>query len=382
MSGRRIPDPVDQKLAEVFDAESREQPPDRMLEEVFERTRTARQARRWPWERLRIPGPGGPGALVLVGSVVLGGAALFALGGGGRPYTPAPPTPAVAVGTTPAPSPVIALCANGGGLAGDGRTLWVRCPTGIRRVDVTTSPVTAGPVLEGTGLPVTVGTQLWAPSIGMIAQLDPATGRTLRSLPISGVSLLASDGRNLWAVGGGHLMRIDPTTGAVTAGPDAIQRSLAIAVAGGAPWVTAGDGTVRRFDPVTLRIVATVPVGDAANAVATDGRALYVVSQGNAGTVTRIDVGTNGATQAILADPTDPQSLGEVAVGGTVLYVTRRTGLFALDPGSLAVRSLTPLPAYPSGLVLAGSTVWVFGDGRLDRLPAPDAASGAPSSSP
>lgn len=223
---------------------------------------------------------------------------------------------------------------------------------------------------------------MWAPGIGVIVELDPATGRTLRTLPVSGVSELATDGAMLWAVDGGHLVRIDPATGSVTSGPDVIRRPMEIAVAGGVPWVTSDDGMVRRFDPATLRVVATVPVGDAPAAVAADGRVLYVVSQGNAGTITRVDAATDEATQAVLADPTDPQSLGEVVAGDAGLYVARRTGLLDLDPTSLAIRSLTALPSYPSGLVLTGSVLWIFGDGRIDRVPAPGAQPEAGSPSP
>ena len=371
MSDRGTSDPVDRTLADVFEAESHVGAPDRMFEQVFERTRAARQLPPRPWDRLRRPGPGVPGAMVIVGVAILAGGALFALGGGGRPASSTPPAPAVAAGTTAVPPVVGSICPGGGGLAGDGRTLWIRCPEGIRRVDVTVTPPSAGPILAGTGLPVAVGRQLWAPGIGVIVQLDPASGRTLRSLPISGVWELASDGAMLWAVGGGHLLRIDPVTGAVTSGRDVIPRPMEIAVAGGAPWVTSDDGMVRRFDPATLQIVATVSVGDTPAAVAADGNVLYVVSQGNAGIITRIDAATNETSQAVLADPTDPQSLGEVVAGAAGLYVARRTGLFELDPTSLAIRSLTALPSYPSGLVLAGSTLWVFGDGRLDRLSVP-----------
>jgi hypothetical protein len=126
------------------------------------------------------------------------------------------------------------------------------------------------------------------------------------------------------------------------------------------------------------RIAASI--GDAPAAMATDGAALYVVSQGNAGILTRIDLATNGATQAVLAEPTDPRSLGEIAVGDAGLFVARRSGLLRVNPTSLIVESVTGLPSYPSGLVLDGTTLWVFGDGRLDRLDAPAAASvGSPS---
>jgi hypothetical protein len=374
--GGVAPDSTDRKLADVFEAEGRVRAPDRMLEDVFARTQVTRQRRPRPWDRLRLPRIAGPGAMVLVGAVVLTAAALFAAGGGGRP-APAPTLgPSAAPGATPVPQPVIgSVCVNGGGLAGDGRTLWARCPTGVRRLDVTVTPAAAGPVLDGIGLPAALGSDLWAPGLGVIARLDPVTGRTVDSLPISGVSLLAADHSALWAIAAGRLLRIDPATGRSTKGPDVIPAPLAIAVAGGAPWVTSGDGNARRFDPVTLRTVATVPVGDAPAAMATNGGALYVVSQGNAGSLTRIDLATNGATQAVLAEPTDPRSLGELAVGDAGLFVARRSGLLRVNPTSLIVESVTGLPSYPSGLVLDGTTLWVFGDGRLDRLDAPAAAS-------
>ena len=377
MSGRRTPDAAERMLADALDAEAHVRAPERVLEQTFARTRSIRQARRRPWDGLEVPRRRATGPLILVAGLIVLGAGMFAIGGGGPgPFRSVTP-PATRVPAVAAPV-ITSVCANGGGMAGDGRTLWIRCPTGIRRVDITTTPPTVGPVLEGIGLPVTLGGQLWAPGQGTVVRLDGATGAIVERLPVSGVSLLASDGSVLWAISGQRVLRIDPATGAAAAGGDTIAGAASITVVGGAPWVTSADGNARRIDPATLLVNAIVPVGDAPNAAAAMGGALYVVSQGRSGAVTRIDAMTGATVQVGIADPADPQSLGEVATGPSGVFVTRRTDLVVLDPTTLARLGVTVLPSYPSGLLVSGSTLWVFGD-RLDRLAVPGLPRATPS---
>ena len=99
---------------------------------------------------------------------------------------------------------------------------------------------------------------------------------------------------------------------------------------------------------------------------------MFVVSQGVEGTVTRVDLASGGVASVRVADPTDPRSLGELLVGDDGVWVTRRTGIVALDPVTLAIGSSTELPGYPLGLVRDGLEAWMFADtGALHLVPLP-----------
>ena len=110
MSGDKRPAEVDRMLGEVFEAEGRSRAPDRLLEEVFARTRDTRQARRGPLGGIRLPAfPGRATPLVIAAVLVLG--SIVAIGGGGSRVRPPDATPGPAQAShTPLPSPAAMLC--------------------------------------------------------------------------------------------------------------------------------------------------------------------------------------------------------------------------------------------------------------------------------
>jgi len=373
MSAGRPPDPVDRTLENVFEAEGRTRAPDRMLEDVFARTKETKQARRRPWDARRLPTlPGSSLPLVVAAVLVLASIGVLAGTSGGRPERSVPPAGPSAPAAVAAPSPAIAkICPGGEGLGGDAAVLWVGCPTGIRRVDLGVQPWAPDPLVEGVGVPVSGGVGTWAIRLGGLTEVDPVTGPG-RVLEVTGVSVLAAGADTLW---GGtldrQLLRIDPATGTVSGRVAMPARPLAIVEAGGRVWVSGDDGQLRVFDGGTLAAGPTVTVGTDASAMAADATAVFVASHGVEGTVTRVDLATGALSKVVLAEPTDPRSLGEVLLTPDGLWVTRRTTLFALDPATLVIGAHVELPSYANGLVADGPFAWVHGNGRLDRVRLP-----------
>ena len=72
--------------------------------------------------------------------------------------------------------PALVSCANGGPLGGDPATLWVGCPTGIRAVDTATEPLAEGDLIEGLSVPVTGGAGTWAIGQGGLVEVDARDG--------------------------------------------------------------------------------------------------------------------------------------------------------------------------------------------------------------
>ncbi len=369
MSGRRVDEHAGRELDEVLDAEARMRAPDRLLEDVFARTTATRQARRRPWDGAdgsRRVGRVGP--LLVAAVVVLGGAAVFAVSGAGRPRAVESTLDAP---SAPAGVAVADVCAGGRGLDGTATTLWAGCPTGIRRVDVAADPPAVGPLIEGIGRPVAGPSGLWATTIGGVVPIDPESGPG-DVVPATGVIVIGSGSHGPWVGTANEIVKVEPRTGRVLGRAPLDVEPLAIVEAAGRVWVTADDGTLRSFDAQTLSSDPAIPVGSFPNRVATDGEVVYVASQGREGTVTRVDAATRAVTTRIVADSSDPGSLGEIAATPAGVWVTRRTALLRLDPTTLEVISVTPLPGYPLGVAVVGDTAWSLSEeGHLDRARVP-----------
>ena len=369
MSTRRSDDAAGRVLSEVLDSEAQSRAPDRLLEEVFARTTATRQARRRPWDGSRRRTAVGPLRWLVVAALfVVGGTAVFLGTGAGRPPTQLVPTTPPAAG--PVGVAVADVCASGRGLAGTATTLWVGCPTGIRRVDTTTDPPTIGPLIEGIGRPVDGPSGLWATTIGGVVPIDPDGGPG-EVVPATGVTVIGSGSHGPWVGTANGIAKLEPTTGRILASATLDAEPLAIVEAAGRVWVSVEDGTLRSFDAETLAADPVVAVGSTPHRIATNGDAVYVASMGPDGSVTRVDAGTRARTQRRIADPTDPGALGEIVATPAGVWVTRRQDLLRLDPTTLEVTSITPLPGYPLGIVVAGDTAWALAEaGDLDRAPA------------
>jgi hypothetical protein len=115
---------------------------------------------------------------------------------------------------------------------------------------------------------------IWVSGQGGLVRLDPANGEFV-TYHLGSTKFLAAGFGTLLSGGRGHLDRIDPSTGALT-GTIHIPTSenCLPSVAGGAIWVSCGSA-VRRVDPETNRIVATL---DREGRVLEAGGSLWLVS--------------------------------------------------------------------------------------------------------
>jgi streptogramin lyase len=170
----------------------------------------------------------------------------------------------------------------------------------------------------------------WVPSAGsdrLIAIEDRAApAREGSYLARSGAVRVASDGLSIWLAGalGNSLTSVDPLFGGeatrreIPIGRDAVD----VAVGRDAAWVSNGAaGTVTRVDPVSNRALGPpIRTGRFPTAVAIGARDLWVVNSGD-GTLARIDQRENLVVGRRVFVGRDPQ---DVAVGFDSVWVANR----------------------------------------------------------
>jgi streptogramin lyase len=143
----------------------------------------------------------------------------------------------------------------------------------------------------------------------------------------------------LWFPVPGAVRRIDPASGAVVAtiaagdASDGFGDPHGVAAAGGTVWVgISSDRSVARIDPATNEIAETIAVEVAPYALAIDGKDLWITSF-DADAVVRVDTAT-GQTTARL----DVEKPTGIAVGGGSVWVVqhRLDSLVRIDPSTNA----------------------------------------------
>jgi peptide/nickel transport system substrate-binding protein len=205
------------------------------------------------------------------------------------------------------------------------------------------------------------------PSTGAIARLDSGTGTvravtTVGARPVGiavldGETWVATAGDNaLVRMRGGERERI-PLAGGV----DGLAAGL------GALWVVDGaGGTVRRVDPATGRVVATVRVGNGPVAVTTGAGRVWVLTAGDANLVRLTPDGRVDSHVAVGSLPT------AVAVArGSVWVADGSAGtVSAVDARTLAPRLTVAVGGQPRALARADGALWAANelDGTLSRI--------------
>jgi hypothetical protein len=178
---------------------------------------------------------------------------------------------------------------EGGRVTAGGGFLWVTAPlTTVVRVDVANRRNRV-PIVPDTGVEGAIVYQGVAAWVAGSDQVFPITGATPISgsgVPVGVVHDLAFAAGSLWAVSGGPtdpggvaggLRRIDPTTRLVRATIDVGSDPVSMAVAGGSVWVAARtDGMIVRVDPEDGRVVEKIPVGAKPVALAADHNGVWV----------------------------------------------------------------------------------------------------------
>jgi virginiamycin B lyase len=114
-----------------------------------------------------------------------------------------------------------------------------------------------------------------------------------------------------------ELIKVNPRTRAVVGQPRHVSGGpFAVAVGAGAVWVAAGDGTVRAYDPRSVRPAGPTATVPGANGLAVGEGGVWVSSR-RAGTVTRIDPRTRHTDQPIRVG----RGPADIAVGLGAVWV-------------------------------------------------------------
>jgi streptogramin lyase len=212
----------------------------------------------------------------------------------------------------------------------------------------------------------------WVPSAGsdeLIAIDDRAQPRrdaTYRAR--SGALRVASDGLSIWLAGalGNSLTSVDPVFGGeatshrIPIGHDAVD----VAVGRDAAWVSNGAaGTVTRVDPVSDRALGPpIRTGRFPTALAVGTRDLWVVNSGD-GTLARVDPRENLVVGRRVPVGRDPQ---DVAVGfGSVWVANRGDGtLSRIDERTGRPQATIEIGGAPSTLAITVEAVIVLDSER------------------
>ena len=170
------------------------------------------------------------------------------------------------------------------------------------------------------------------------------------------------------------LVRIDPVTDKVVATIPVGSGPAGVAVTAGAVWVAdEHDGAMTRVDPKTNRVVATIPIGGAGDGgpqIMTAGPGGVWVDFPRLGSVVRIDSATNKVGLLVPLD-------GPVASDGTQVWI----GVYAVPNGKPKVVRVDPVSGKVitsvdldtsdiSYLAVGLGSVWVLTDGALVRIDA------------
>jgi virginiamycin B lyase len=213
----------------------------------------------------------------------------------------------------PASNRVLASTAVPGGqaaLAVRAGAVWVASSSNnsVSRIDPATNNVAATIAVDRqpSGIAVAAGS-VWVASAldDTVSRIDPANNQVVATIRIPGQGSalsLAAAGGSVWVSGNRGLSRIDPAGNRVT--PVDICCGELAAGAGGL-WVADGlHRAVLRVDPVSGRVVATIPVPPAAAPegpfhIAAAGGAVWVTSEtvepkpGDASLLWRVDAAAN-----------------------------------------------------------------------------------------
>jgi len=284
-----------------------------VLEEAFARTMTAPQVRVYPWQRVARRS-GRPRRLTLLSLAATAVLLVVALGfgalGGGSVVAPGPsPTPSPTA-IPPSPFP----------------------PT------PSPSPFPAIPIVPTAS----------------VAVLAPQS--------------LATDGKVVWVLTStGSVQRIDPATNTATAGAQAGDPKdlvQGISVDANGAWVTEWNkSTLFRVDPVTLELVATIPVGLAAKGVLATGTAVWVADTHD-GRVLRLDPATNTVVASVTVGPSGNSGPNWLAsgVGSIWVGVPNAFAVVRIDPITNKVQATIHIPvevAACGGFAFTASNVWM-----------------------
>jgi DNA-binding SARP family transcriptional activator/streptogramin lyase len=176
-----------------------------------------------------------------------------------------------------------------GRIVAGGGFLWVAAPlTTVVRVDPT-NPGKRLPIVPDDGVVGAIaydGGQVWVAGAYDVFPITANTGIPGAGAPVGIVHGIAFGAGSVWVVSGGPahqggvaqaLRRVDPHTRLVQATVTVGNLPISVASAAGSIWVASpSDGAIERVDPKQDRVVQTIRVGTGPIAVTADDRGVWV----------------------------------------------------------------------------------------------------------
>jgi len=313
-----------------------------------------------------------PRVMLLAPIVVVAAAAAIAalaLRGGAHPVT-VPPNSAAVI--DPRTNRVVAAVPVGirpGPIISGGGSIWVGNidDRTVHRIDPSTRTVVKTISLGATPTGLAFGAgALWVAHgrRGQLSRVDAefydvkTADVATRAFGSSTGSVAYGDGWVWAAFGDSTFARIRPADGHLSRSTFAGAVPTAVVVGSGSVWVlSAGDATLRRFNPTTFEEGALRPisVGRRPIGLAFGVGDVWVANQGD-DTVTRVDPGTN-ATQGIHVGD-EPAA---IAVGPDAVWVANAGDgtVSRIDPAKNEVVGRIRVGNAPAGVAVANGYVWV-----------------------
>jgi YVTN family beta-propeller protein len=131
----------------------------------------------------------------------------------------------------------------------------------------------------------------------------------------------ATGGSSIWIVSNpkGTLTRIDPDSNTVVADVPLGARALAMAFGQGALWIATGDNTLLKVSPYTVVTSEIIEVGKSPASIAIGEGAVWTLNTGD-GSISRVDPKTNKVAHTIKLGA--PLAGGQIAVGEGSIWVS------------------------------------------------------------
>jgi YVTN family beta-propeller protein len=208
---------------------------------------------------------------------------------------------------------------------------------------------------------------LWATSDQGIHRIDPHTAEAELVLADSVGMSIDADEAGVWATSFEEnvVRRIDPVSGKVVATIKVGINPEQVAVTDDAVWVTNHrGGDVARIDPASNRVVARIEVGPKGRGGPQSigvGAGSIWVGVPNASSVVRIDPATNEVIETIDVDIPGAAPCGGFAFDEPVVWLTHCSGLSILriDAQTNEPTALLSLGARPGSPVFVTEQLWV-----------------------
>ena len=204
------------------------------------------------------------------------------------------------------------------------------------------------------------------------------------TLEVGGATDVAVGAGAVWVPGSEVVRRIDPITNAIVATIPVPGSSdyRSVAIAFGSVWVTdTGTGNLTRIDPSTNQVVATIPLnGSPTRMAAANGLLWVTVPEPNqpGGGLVPVDPATNRAGQPLAVPATVPAPFVALSASGDAIFAAWGTQLLAIDARLRSIRSVdttsvgAPKNDDPISVTVANGHLYVVkASGRVVQLDLP-----------